>query len=96
MTNCAGTSNRGSKKSWTSYWIDWNKMQLAINKLNSIFGLADAFNKEDYEVKLASLQEKWNSLCPEFFGWFKKKPSDFFVEGVIQSARECSDVCGLY
>ena len=60
------------------------------------FGLAKAFNKEDYEVKLASLQEKWNSLCPEFFGWFKKKPSDFFVEGVIQSARECSDVCGLY
>ena len=48
------------------------------------FGLAKAFNKEDYEVKLAS------------FGWFKKKPSDFFVEGVIQSARECSDVCGLY
>ena len=55
------------------------------------FGLADAFNKEDFEVKLASLQEKWNSLCPEFFGWFKKQ-SDFFVENVIQSAREGSDV----
>ena len=60
------------------------------------FGLADAFNKEDFEVKLASLKEKWNSLCPEFFGWFKKKRSDFFVESVIQSAREGSDVCGLY
>ena len=24
------------------------------------FGLADAFNKEDFEVKLASLQEKWS------------------------------------
>ena len=59
------------------------------------FGLADAFNKEDFGVKLASLQEKWNSLCPEFFGWFKKQ-SDFFVENVIQSAREGSDVCGLY
>ena len=32
------------------------------------FGHADAFNKEDFEVKLASLQEKWNSLCPDFFG----------------------------
>ena len=60
------------------------------------FGLADAFNKEDFEVKLASLQEKWNSFCPEYFGWFKKKRSDFFVESVIQSAREGSDVHGLY
>ena len=41
------------------------------------FGLIDAFNKDDFEVKL--LQEKWNSLCLEFFGWFKKKRSDFFV-----------------
>ena len=47
------------------------------------FGLADAFNKENFEVKLASLQEKWNSLCPEFFGLFKKKRSDFFVKSVI-------------
>ena len=60
------------------------------------FGHADAFNKEDFEVKLASLQEKWNSLCPDFFGWLKKKRSDFFVEIVIQSAREGSDVCRLY
>ena len=60
------------------------------------FGLTDAFNKEDFEVKLASLQEKWNSLCPYFFGWFNKKQSDFFVESVIQSAREGSDVCRLY
>ena len=60
------------------------------------FGLTDAFNKEDYEVKLVSLQEKWNSWCPELFGWFKKKRSDFFLESVIQSAREGSEVCGLY
>ena len=60
------------------------------------FGLTDAFNKEDFEVKLASLQEKWNSSCPDFFGWFKKKRSDLFVESVIQSAREGSDVCRLY
>ena len=60
------------------------------------FGLVDAFSKEDFEVKRASLQEKWNWLCPEFFGWFKKKRSDFFVESVIQSARERSDVRGLY
>ena len=60
------------------------------------FGLTDAFNKENFELKLTSWQEKWNSLCPDFFSWFKKKRSDSFVEGVIQSAREGSDVCGLY
>ena len=35
-------------------------------------------------------------MCSEFFDWFKKKRSDFFVESVIQSAREGSDLCGLY
>ena len=60
------------------------------------FGLADAFNKEDFEVKLVSLQEKWNWLCLEFFGWFEKKRPDFFVESVIQLVREGSIVCGLY
>ena len=30
------------------------------------FGVADAFSKEDFEVKLASLQENWNSLCLNF------------------------------
>ena len=39
---------------------------------------------------------KWNSLWSEFFRWFKKKRSDFFVESVIQSARKGYDVCGLY
>ena len=29
-------------------------------------GLADAFDKDNFEAKLASLKEKWNSLCPEF------------------------------
>ena len=60
------------------------------------FSLADAFNKEDFEVKLASLLEKWNSLCSKFFGWFKKKRSDFFVESVIQSVIEGSDVRRIY
>ena len=60
------------------------------------FGLTDAFNKDDFVVKQASLQKKWNLLCLEFFGWFKMKRSDFFVEIVIQSARDGSDVRGLY
>ena len=41
------------------------------------FSLADIEVFENFEVKL--LQEKWNSLCLEFFGWFKKKRSGFFV-----------------
>ena len=35
-------------------------------------------------------------MCPEFFGWFKTKRSDIFVESEIQSARKGSDVRGLY
>ena len=45
---------------------------------------------------MTCLQEKWNSLCPDFFGWFKKKRSDSFVESVTQLAREGSDVCRLF
>ena len=37
----------------------------------------------------------WVFLTGEFFDWFKKKRSDFFVESIIQSAREESDVHGL-
>ena len=63
-----------------------NYQQAKFNILQDIYGcrlggfyefrLADLFNKEDFEVKPTSLQENWNSLCPDFFSWFKKKQSD--------------------
>ena len=41
--------------------------QAKFRMLQDEFGLADAFNKEHFEVKLACVQEKEDSLCPEFF-----------------------------
>ena len=60
------------------------------------FGLAEAINKDDFDIKLLSLQEKWDALCPGFFSWFQKRRSSLFVESVIQSARDNTDVQGLY
>ena len=35
--------------------------------------LAESFDKVDFEVKLSSLADQWNSLCPGFHPWFVKK-----------------------
>ena len=60
------------------------------------FGLSEAINKDDFDIKLLSLQEKWDALCPGFFSWFQKRRSSLFVESVIQSDRDNTDVQGLY
>ena len=60
------------------------------------YGLAEATNESDLDIKLLSLKEKWNGLCPGFYDWFLKKWRLDFVDRVIQSTREGSDVQGLY
>ena len=60
------------------------------------YGLADATDESDLDIKLLSLKEKWNGLCPGFYDWFQNKRRLDFVDSVIQSAREGSDVKGLY
>lgn len=47
-------------------------------------------------AKLESLQSRWEVLCPEFFAWFNVKRKSLFLESVIQSSRENSDINGLY
>ena len=37
------------------------------------FGLAEATDKSDFDIKLFSPKEKWESLCPGFHGWFKRR-----------------------
>ena len=51
---------------------------------------------EDFNVKLGSLQTKWEGLCPNFYTWFFSKCKSLFIESIIQSARENSDITGLY
>ena len=60
------------------------------------FGLADSATADDFESRLASLKERWDSLCPEFHGWFTAKRKDLFKEKVIEEARQGSNVNGLY
>ena len=60
------------------------------------FGLVEATHKYDFKVKLFSFSKKQESLCPGFHDWVRKKKSDDFVASIIQSAREGTDVKGLY
>ena len=60
------------------------------------FGLAEATDEEDFKVKVSSLKEKWNSLCPSFHQWFEANRSQKFIESVITTAREGTDVSGIF
>ena len=59
-------------------------------------GLAEAFDTEDFEGKLRSLEDKWEGLCPGFYSWFQRKRKNSFCSSVIQSAREGTDIAGLF
>ena len=60
------------------------------------FGLAEAANDEDFLGKLNSLDRRWESLCPGFFQWFCDNRVNKFLESIIFSAREVTEVIGLY
>ena len=68
----------------------------AHNGASYDFGLAETFDSEDFNMKLLSLESKWKSLCPGFFSWFQRKRQEQFCSSVIQSAREGTDVIGLF
>jgi len=60
------------------------------------YGLAEAKDMEDFNVKLVSLKERWESLCPNFYDWFLKRRKEKFENNVICSAREGTNVTGMY
>ena len=60
------------------------------------FGLAKAANDKDFFGKLNSLDGRWESLCTEFFQWFCDNRVGKFLESVIYSAREGTEVAILY
>ena len=59
-------------------------------------GLAEAANDENFLGKLNSLDRRWESLCPGFFRWFCDNRVNKFLESIIFSAREVTEVTGLY
>ena len=48
------------------------------------YGIAESIDSEEFEVKLESLKDPWESLCPGF------------SESVIQSAHGNTDIKGLF
>ena len=60
------------------------------------FGLAEAANDEDFLGKLNSLDRRGESLCPGLFQWFCDNRVDQFLDSVICSAREGTEVAGPY
>ena len=50
-------------------------------------GLASAEDKEDFKVKLFSLNDKWKELAPSFHDW---------IDSVIQSAKDGTSIDGLF
>ena len=59
-------------------------------------GLADAIDSTDFWKKLSELKSIWEKLCPGFFHWFLKKRSQLFQNSVIASARNASNIYGLF
>ena len=42
------------------------------------YGLVEATDESDLDIKFLSLKEKWSGLCPGFYDWLKKNAD--FVE----------------
>ena len=58
--------------------------------------MAESPDKPDFTAKLASLKEKWQSCCPGFYNWFLKHRKEKFENIVIASARDGSNVFGMF
>ena len=50
-------------------------------------GLADAYDDDDFNTKLTSLEEIWNSISPGFHKWFVKNRSQMFLDCLTFTAR---------
>ena len=60
------------------------------------YGFAEALDEDGFNVKLQSLKDRWESLCPGFFDWFKKTRVSQFLKSVTQTARIGYDSEALY
>ena len=55
-----------------------------------------AAHSDDFHAKLLSLEPRWEKLCPGFYNWFLIHRKKGFLLSVIQSAREGTNVVGLF
>ena len=59
-------------------------------------GLANADDVDDFTAKLESCKLKWEKMCPGFYDWFVTHRKKDFISSVIRSAREGTNVKGIY
>ena len=59
-------------------------------------GLAEADDEDDFTAKLLSCQPRWEKLCSGFYDWFVTHRKRDFIASVIKSAREGTNVSGIY
>ena len=60
------------------------------------YGLAEAEDISDFNIKLTTLEERWESLCPGFYQWFVGNRKEKFEESVICSARKKTSINGMF
>ena len=58
--------------------------------------MAAAKDKEDFKIKLFTLRDKWEELAPSFHDWFSTRRASQFIDSVIQSARDGTDIDELF
>ena len=52
-----------------------------------IAGLVDSLTNTEFDIKLESLHEKWDTIIPGFWKWFHRYEGDTFKNCMIQSVR---------
>ena len=60
------------------------------------YGLAESSDETEFCGKLNSLQRKWGSRCKGFFDWLCGNRKQKFINSVICSACDGSNVDGLF
>ena len=60
------------------------------------YGLAASSDEAEFCGKLNSLQQKWGSWCKGFFDWFCGNHTQKFINSIICSASDESNVDGLF
>ena len=60
------------------------------------YGIVEAIDPDDFNAKLDSLEDQWESLCPGFHQWFIRNRKCLLLKSFMQSARLNSDSMGLY
>ena len=75
-----------------SAWPFYNIMHENVKE----YGLVDSKDNEDFAVRLESLRQTWENLCPGFHDWFSRERKQFFESNIIKSMRKQTNVQGLF